>query len=100
MNTASKRLQLDELGGDTGPPGKKLLVIDDDAELCELVSEYLETEGFEIDTEGSGDHGADRALESDYDLIILDVMLPGINGFEALRPVSYTHLTLPTILLV
>ena len=85
MNTASKRLKLNEPGRGTGSVGKKILVIDDDAELCELVSEYLESEGFEIDTEGSGDHGADRALESDYDLIILDVMLPGINGFEALR---------------
>ena len=85
MNTPSKRLKLNEPGRGTGSVGKKILVIDDDAELCELVSEYLESEGFEIDTEGSGDHGADRALESDYDLIILDVMLPGINGFEALR---------------
>ena len=85
MNTASKRLKLNEPGRGTGSVEKKILVIDDDAELCELVSEYLESEGFEIDTEGSGDHGADRALESDYDLIILDVMLPGINGFEALR---------------
>ena len=85
MNTASKRLKLNEPGRGTGSVGKKILVIDDDAELCELVSEYLESEGFEIDTEGSGDHGADRALESDYALIILDVMLPGINGFEALR---------------
>ncbi len=85
MNTASKRLKLNEPGRGTGSVGKKILVIDDDAELCVLVSEYLEGGGFEIDTEGSGDHGADRALESDYDLIILDVMLPGINGFEALR---------------
>ena len=85
MNTASKRLKLNEPGRGTVSVEKKILVIDDDAELCELVSEYLESEGFEIDTEGSGDHGADRALESDYDLIILDVMLPGINGFEALR---------------
>jgi len=63
----------------------KILVVDDDAELCSLVGEYLESEGFEVDAEGSGDHGAERALESDYSLIILDVMLPGINGFEALR---------------
>ena len=64
---------------------ERLLVIDDDVELCELVSEYLESEGFQIEAESSGDHGADRALENDYSLIILDVMLPGVNGFEALR---------------
>jgi two-component system response regulator CpxR len=85
MNTASKRLQPNEPVRGNSPVREKILVIDDDAELCELVSEYLESEGFKVDTEGSGDHGADRALESDYDLIILDVMLPGINGFEALR---------------
>ena len=85
MNAASKRLKPNKPVRGNGPVGEKILVIDDDAELCELVSEYLESEGFEIDTEGNGDHGADRALESDYDLIILDVMLPGINGFEALR---------------
>ncbi|MGD8328993.1 MAG: response regulator transcription factor [Acidobacteriota bacterium] len=70
---------------DTEVLSDRILVIDDDAELCNLVGEYLESEGFEIESEGSGDHGADRALENDYSLIILDVMLPGINGFEALR---------------
>ncbi len=64
---------------------ERILVIDDDVELCELVSEYLESEGFQMESESSGDHGADRALENDYSLIILDVMLPGVNGFEALR---------------
>ena len=98
MNTASKRLKLNEPGRGTGSVEKKILVIDDDAELCELVSEYLESEGFEIDTEGSGDHGADRALESDYDLIILDVMLPGINGFEALRRIR-SHSNVPVLML-
>ena len=81
----SERQQIKKLVQDSDLVAEKILVIDDDAELCELVGEYLESEGFEIDAEGSGDHGADRALESDYDLIILDVMLPGINGFEALR---------------
>ena len=43
---------------------ERILVIDDDVELCELVSEYLESEGFQIESETSGDHGADRALET------------------------------------
>ncbi len=85
MNAVSERQQIKKLVQDSDLVAEKILVIDDDVELCELVGEYLESEGFEIDAEGSGDHGADRALESDYDLIILDVMLPGINGFEALR---------------
>lgn len=77
---------------------RKILIIDDDADLCELVGEYLESEGFEIDAEGSGDRGADRALDSDYDLIILDVMLPGINGFEALRRIR-SQSTVPVLML-
>jgi len=85
MNVVREHRQIKKLVQDSDLVAEKILVIDDDAELCELVGEYLESEGFEIDAEGSGDHGADRALASDYDLIILDVMLPGINGFEALR---------------
>lgn len=85
MSTTGRREQIKKLVHEADSLGEKILVIDDDAELCELVGEYLESEGFEIDAEGSGDHGADRALDHDYSLIILDVMLPGINGFEALR---------------
>ena len=85
MMTVTERQQIKKIVQDAGTSMEKILVVDDDAELCKLVGEYLETEGFEIDAEGSGDHGADRALEGDYSLIILDVMLPGINGFEALR---------------
>lgn len=85
MSTVSGRQQIKKLVREADLSSEKILVIDDDAELCELVGEYLETEGFAIESEGSGDHGAERALEHDYSLIILDVMLPGINGFEALR---------------
>ncbi len=85
MSAVSERREIKQLVQNANASSDKILVIDDDAELCSLVGEYLESEGFEVDAEGSGDHGADRALESDYSLIILDVMLPGINGFEALR---------------
>jgi two-component system response regulator CpxR len=85
MKGTDERREIKQMVRDAGASNDRILVIDDDAELCELVGEYLESEGFEIDAEGSGDHGADRALEQDYSLVILDVMLPGINGFEALR---------------
>ena len=61
---------------------ERILVVDDDAELCALVGEYLESEGFEIEAEGSGDQGAERALEEDYSLIVLDVMMPRLDGVE------------------
>ena len=61
-----------------------VLIIDDDTELCELVGEYLEGEGFEIEAVHDGVSGIERCLEREPDLVILDVMLPGIGGFEVL----------------
>ncbi|MDH3494578.1 MAG: response regulator, partial [Acidobacteriota bacterium] len=63
----------------------KILIIDDDEDLCELVGEYLEVEGFEVDSVHDGAEGLSRALASQHDLIILDVMLPSKNGFDVLR---------------
>lgn len=63
----------------------KVLIIDDDEELCELVSEYLTVEGFEIECVNDGESGLERALSGDYDMAILDVMLPKMNGFDVLR---------------
>ncbi len=63
----------------------KVLIIDDDEELCELVSEYLTVEGFRIESVNDGRSGLDRALSGDYDMVILDVMLPKMNGFDVLR---------------
>lgn len=63
----------------------KILIIDDDEELCELVSEYLTVEGFETETVHDGENGLQRALAEEQDLVILDVMLPKKNGFDVLR---------------
>jgi len=63
----------------------KVLIIDDDEELCDLVSEYLTVEGFEIEAVHDGANGLEKALTGDYDLAILDVMLPKMNGFDVLR---------------
>jgi two-component system response regulator CpxR len=63
----------------------RILVIDDDVELCALVAEYLGPEGFEIESVHHGERGLERALAGDYVLIVLDVMLPGMNGFDVLR---------------
>lgn len=53
--------------------------------IAELEKDYLELSGFEVDMEHSGDTGLDKALKNDFDLIILDLMLPGIDGFEICR---------------
>jgi two-component system response regulator CpxR len=62
-----------------------ILVIDDDVEMTEMLDEYLEPEGFAVEVHHDGDSGLKRALMGDCRLVILDVMLPRINGFEVLR---------------
>ncbi len=79
-------------------PVPRLLVVDDDLELCELLTEYLQPEGFEVDAVFDGLQGVDRALSGDYSLLILDVMLPGIRGFEALRQIRAKS-SMPIIML-
>ena len=63
----------------------KILLIDDDEELCDLVKEYLTVEGFDVEAVHDGASGLERALSNDFGLIILDVMLPKKNGFDVLR---------------
>lgn len=63
----------------------KILIIDDDEELCELVAEYLAVEGFETEAVHDGVTGLQRATSGGYDLAILDVMLPKMDGFAVLR---------------
>lgn len=69
----------------TQSPPQQLLVIDDDVEFCRLVTRYLTQEGFRIETEHDGLKGAGRALSGVYALVVLDVMMPAVNGFEVLR---------------
>ncbi len=76
----------------------KVLIIDDDEELCELVSEYLTVEGFQIECVNDGASGLERALSGDYDMAILDVMLPKMNGFDVLRKLREES-KLPVIML-
>ena len=76
----------------------RILVIDDDVELCSLVSEYLQPEGFQVESVHDGERGLERALSGDHLLIVLDVMLPKINGFEVLRRIRRTS-RIPVLLL-
>lgn len=76
----------------------KILIIDDDEELCELVSEYLGVEGFSVESVNDGEAGLKTALEGGYDIAILDVMMPKMNGFDVLRALRQTS-RLPVIML-
>ena len=63
----------------------RILVIDDDAELCKLVARFLSAEGFRVETVRTSTQGVERARSGEHELIVLDVMLPGLDGFEILR---------------
>lgn len=76
----------------------RILIIDDDEELCELVSEYLSVEGFETEETHDGENGLKKALANNFDLITLDVMLPKMNGFDVLRELRKTSTT-PVLML-
>ena len=77
---------------------EQVLIIDDDVELCGLVAEYLEPEGFRVEAVHDGEQGVARALAGRHALVVLDVMLPGINGFEALRRIR-AQSRLPVLML-
>jgi len=62
-----------------------LLLVDDDVKLCRLVREYLEPLGYQVSSAHTGPDGLELALAVAYDAIILDVMLPGLDGFEVLK---------------
>src|SRR6266478_3613780 len=63
----------------------RLLIVDDDPDLCDLVQRYLEAEGFVISVVHNGAEGTHAGISGNYDLIVLDVMLPDIKGFDVLR---------------
>ena len=75
-----------------------LLLIDDDAELGSMMKEFFGQVGYQLDCAYSGREGLDRALKGAYDLIILDVMLPTINGFTVLQQLRRRK-TVPVIML-
>ena len=65
----------------------KILIVEDELAIAELEKDYLELSGFEVEVSNDGTNGLVKALQNDYDLIILDLMLPGIDGFEICRQV-------------
>ncbi len=76
----------------------RILLIDDDMELCQLVREYLEPEGFSVEVVHHGETGAALALAEGFSLVVLDVMLPGLNGFDVLRKIRLAS-SVPVLML-
>src|SRR6266850_1933128 len=85
--SAASRITARPLPSSSIAPGRivRVLLVDDDTELGELVREYLAREGFLLEVEADGTRAVDRVLSSDFQLIVLDVMLPGVSGFDILR---------------
>lgn len=67
------------------PSKMKILIVDDDKKLCRLVADYLEPMGFDVEAAHNGTHGLEMILKGNYHAVILDVMMPGMDGFEVLK---------------
>jgi DNA-binding response OmpR family regulator len=78
---------------------QRLLIIDDDVRLAEMLAEYLAPEGMELTSVASGIQGLRDAQRENYDLIILDVMLPGLSGFDVLKQLREAGCKTPVLML-
>ena len=76
----------------------RILLADDDVELCEMLKEYLAAEGFTLVAAHDGEAALAKARSGDFDLIILDVMMPRRNGFDVLRELR-AHSSTPVLML-
>src|SRR3954452_13068986 len=76
----------------------RIFVLDDDVELTALLKEFLQREGFEVELAHNGRTGLEQLLRTTCDLVVLDVMLPGIDGFEVLRRLRQST-RLPVVML-
>ena len=65
----------------------KILIVEDEVAIADLEKDYLELSGFAVEIENDGETGLKRSLEEEFDLIILDLMLPGVDGFEICRQI-------------
>jgi DNA-binding response OmpR family regulator len=89
-----------ELNTPSGAPHNKtrVLVIDDDRKLCRLIKDYLAPMGYEVDLVHNGPDGVEKATREPWQALILDVMLPGMDGFEVLKQIR-RHSDVPVLML-
>lgn len=85
---------------ETNVPGgpSRVLVIDDDRKLCRLIRDYLEPMGYAVSAAHTGPEGVEKAVSESWQAVILDVMLPGFDGFEALKQIR-RHSDVPVLML-
>lgn len=78
---------------------KKILIVEDEAAMLQGLKDNLEFEGYEVDTADEGKSGQEKILNNTYDLVLLDVMLPNISGFDICKSVRSAKINTPIILL-
>ena len=71
----------------------RILIVEDEVAIADLEKDYLELSGFEVEIENDGTKGLERALHEEFDLFILDLMLPGVDGFEICKKIRETKNT-------
>jgi len=81
------------------PDDLRLLLVEDDVKLARALAQGLEREGYAIDVTGRGDDALSRALERSYDGVVLDLMLPGMDGFEVCRELRRNAQWVPVLML-
>ncbi len=86
------------MSGDA-PSGGRILVVDDEENLAEGIRENLEAEGYEVDVVGDGDRAVERIRDRSPDLVVLDVMMPGRDGFDVCATVRADGITVPILFL-
>ena len=76
----------------------RLLVVDDDRKLCRLIADYLTPMGYAVECAQTGPEGLEKALAGGFHAVLLDVMMPGMDGFEVLKQLRRTS-TVPVLML-
>ena len=80
-------------------PEKRILIVDDDDEIRELLEFDISHSGYFVDTARDGMEGLNKALNNTYDLILLDVMMPKMNGFDVCKNIRQAKLAIPVLML-
>ncbi len=95
--TSRLLIELSSNSRDTGP--MRILVVEDNSTMLDAIERGLLAEGFDVDTASNGLDGLWRAREFPYDAIVLDIMLPGINGYEMCRTLRSEQIVTPIVML-
>ena len=86
-------------GSEASAPARRILLVEDEPSLVLTLTDRLLSEGYEVEAAGDGDAAVDRAIAGSFDMVLLDVMLPGRDGFEVCRELRQRGLQIPIVML-